>query len=791
MVTVIYSLIKLAVLGGCYGGEREKIMIKIMKKSTIWLLVFLLLCGCGNRNQKEALNEVPKEVEQQSEQADDSNVRETNRGDKADQFTYNMEKETALPDGNEALADLMEEDEFVLELLYGMKGETIYRFAAFEKEEVTQRYCIQTLEAPYEQWDNVVIQAEDWVEGDKCYCIQSALADGLTENGGMVFLLRGTEDYYLALWSGDGITAQKMDRDLLNDENAGNITAMNVDGQQNIYLADGEGVLCLDNQLAAVDNWRGEDMGSICRIAVNPYDEEIYFCGNNESGAWAIWNRIEKEPVLTAENLSFDRYSAVTFASDTEGYLSNIQGIWHFSLQEGKVERLDAYSNYVQGTVSSYHIAEKQGQLSVLTSVTSNQDEKYQLRLFSPMNKVRSDVQLTLAVTVPSEFLKQAVLRFNKRNNGCQVVLRTPEKGEDFSDYRTRIQAELNSGNGPDMMAIESVVDIVDGAQKGYLMDLTEDFALHEDACLASAWEQGQVSGRCYAIPYSFQIDTVVVGRNVAGDKENWTMEQAMQCAEESEAKIFISGRDSISLFYAMGIYSETNSAIVDWDNRTSHLDSDEAKRLLEFVSAYGEKESKYGQLAAEIEEGEALAMQIFLYDASMMQFATTLFEENEVYIGYPVEDGKSGSFICGDAIAVNQATQYKEGVTEFLTWLISQEMQEYLVTPMADGGCPGFPVDREALEHVLKYLSEDTKEAGMYPSYYDGYSFYQTPLSDESIEKLRVLFDTARPRGRASEVVYDIIYEEFSGHFWGNKSAQEVLAIAQNRAQLYLDEMQ
>ncbi len=58
-----------------------------------------------------------------------------------------------------------------------------------------------------------------------------------------------------------------------------------------------------------------------------------------------------------------------------------------------------------------------------------------------------------------------------------------------------------------------------------------------------------------------------------------------------------------------------------------------------------------------------------------------------------------------------------------------------------------------------------------------------------EQVDRIREMIDTAQPGKIMEEKLYDIIREEAQAYFDGQKSAEDVAALIQNRVQTYLDE--
>ena len=64
-----------------------------------------------------------------------------------------------------------------------------------------------------------------------------------------------------------------------------------------------------------------------------------------------------------------------------------------------------------------------------------------------------------------------------------------------------------------------------------------------------------------------------------------------------------------------------------------------------------------------------------------------------------------------------------------------------------------------------------------------------KTPyINDEDIEDFKTLINIAKPY-HSNNAINDIIYEEIEAYLAGQKTAEEVAAIMDNRVQLYLNE--
>ena len=132
--------------------------------------------------------------------------------------------------------------------------------------------------------------------------------------------------------------------------------------------------------------------------------------------------------------------------------------------------------------------------------------------------------------------------------------------------------------------------------------------------------------------------------------------------------------------------------------------------------------------------------------------------------------------------MVINTNSTNKEGAWEFITFLLSEEVQY-----REEAHLP--PVQKEAfdkwLEWELSWLSEVRYENGkqLKPAYYG------ENTSEEKREAYKKAIEDARPLPIRTALILAIILDDAEDYFNGSKSAEEVSKVINNRVQLYLDE--
>lgn len=743
-----------------------------MRKKVIIVITMLsfLFTACGRQV-----------TERQPEQKEET----VSEQDMTEKIKWSLQ-EIELPDADAALADMISKGgKSPSEQVCGMVGETIYRIVTlygFGLDIVGT--CIQRLEPPYMSWENTPILNSEWT--DSSYCYVRAVALG--QDGSVHMLLKDNENYYMARWMEEtGFVVDLISDEYLSEEFLSGIAAFYVDGDNTSYFATSGGLEYFDAEFSEKKQSKSSDY--IWQITENAAAEEtVYLCGSSIDGRFRIWTIADKEPIFSSEDVFMSFTDKVVFANETEGFLCNTDGIWTFELENKQMEERITFreQGYTVSKVCGATI-KADGTLMMLVVI----DGEHVL-LKSVEDKGWQDkVELELATLVPTPFLQEAIIDFNKNSDSCHINLRVPAEGEEYSDFKTRIQAEISSGGGPALFT-NYVVDLTTGVEKGILRNLTEDFAEKKDEMLENVRAIGEVNGECYAIPYSFGVNTLVISADMVGEKESWNYEEMMQCVQSGEAEAVVSCYEGAALFDVLTMYANAEGGLVDWENKKSYLNSERALSLLNFAREYGDM-GDWSDRGLRIVEGEVLTILTSMVSLDEAQSMEALFQGKEVYIGFPVENRENGNIVWGDTIAINQACEYQEEAVAFIRYLLEEETQNKLAKDAYGNtlGSSGFPVHVNALENMFLYAEEqqeDSHESTIIVNY-GGYEYEKKALTADSLEKLQKLLYNAKPAASNTSAISDIIWEETPAYFSGEKSGKEVLDIVQNRAQLYLDE--
>ncbi|MGN0428671.1 MAG: extracellular solute-binding protein [Acetatifactor sp.] len=344
----------------------------------------------------------------------------------------------------------------------------------------------------------------------------------------------------------------------------------------------------------------------------------------------------------------------------------------------------------------------------------------------------------------------------------------------DTEDEWNRIMADFALGKGPDMMLVWAHDERLEAlCQKDILADLEEYLpeTVRENifpGILATGSFDGKLVGLGLdALPVAFMTSDTL------WQEDNWTVEDVINLVEQNPKPegIFISSSwnrtAGVNLGFLAGRHLE-NSPFIDWKNRKCHFED------LLFIKALKYSKELVGQRHDKSEfpdllrEGEYVAAHEDMYNIWDYVNMTASYGKDCHFIGMAGQKEFSGYWNSVCLILVNKNTRYPGKISDFLQYLVSKEHQKEIVS--------FFPVNREVIRE--QFESELM------------YSRNSMIKSEEDINLLMNGLDSFGPAYHISgNVIYGIIEEEAKGFFDGDKSAEDVAKMVNNRVQLYLDE--
>lgn len=442
------------------------------------------------------------------------------------------------------------------------------------------------------------------------------------------------------------------------------------------------------------------------------------------------------------------------------------------------------------------------GTIYAITSDYSKAEDRYEL--IRIVRKNRSEVvqktELTLGALWIGDTVKRAVIDFNKNNDAYHISVKEYVQ-EDYESGMLQFQADLASGNGPDLIDFSNL-DYSMYAGKGVFEDLypyMETSGMSQSDFLQNVLTAYEIDGKLYGMPVSFAISTIMGKQSVLGDIQGWTLSEMLDFMESKNPEEIFAYNTQWNTMYAL-VYNNINE-FIDWETGECSFDGPDFARMLEYAeqlpAEYNYEEEEEGE-ATRLRKNTLYLMRTSVSSVTELQMYNGLFGETITYVGYPDAE-RIGNRItpAGGSLAISSKSENKDAAWSFVQTLLGEEYQNSLINSW---GSDGFPVLQSALEALFEqsmtpeYDTDENGEQVERPKTTWGYGndFEITiyAATEDEIAQIRKLIDSATGRWNdADDELRNIISEETEPFFKGQKSAAEVANVIQNRIQVYVNE--
>ncbi len=436
----------------------------------------------------------------------------------------------------------------------------------------------------------------------------------------------------------------------------------------------------------------------------------------------------------------------------------------------------------------------------------SSDEPKAELAVLTKKNRaeVPEKTVLTYGTTYIPYFAKADVVAFNKQSDKYRIEIKDYSEGD--KDYETIVSlwsADMSSGNGPDIIdMVYSPVELEELVSMGVVEDLNpyldKDADMNREDYVENALKAYEEDGKLYAVMRCFGVETMIGKESDIGTGTSWTLDDVMALMDsrESDVELF----EYTTKYNALQMMLAINGdKFVDEENGTCHFNDGEFIKILEFANRFPQ-EVTYDQNGPsdveKIRNGKLLLLKETVTSVQQYQLYENKFGGEINMIGYPTS-GESGTMITpnGTTVAMNVNSKNKEGVWEFMKFLLDQERQENLQSANA-----GFPVMKSALEKQFEkdmtaeyYEDADgTKKEMPKATWTSGASGEVTvevfAASQEQVDRIRQMIETAGA-ARIDSQIFSIIIDESQSYFDGQKKAEDAAGLIQERVQVYLNE--
>lgn len=349
-----------------------------------------------------------------------------------------------------------------------------------------------------------------------------------------------------------------------------------------------------------------------------------------------------------------------------------------------------------------------------------------------------------------------AINAFNRTNPDYRIEIETYDSAE-------ALQLMMTTELPPDLIVFGSTLGTNGPSQqlyasKGYLEDLDTFFdrdpELQETDFLSNVLAAfRRDSGQLYSIAPEFYVETAYVSAEYAAAAPDWTIESIyeLMCSLPEDSCFIDTGYPDLAvsffLSYCVDQFVNVADCSCDFQNQSFY----DLLYLCRDNCGLGTPVSNSLLLDGSI--------------SSTLTDGLSLMDSSRSVVGYPGAPGNGAAIHCSAEFSIVSTSQVQDGAWEFLRTLLTEDFQSEVTGTM-------LPIRQDSFQLHLETMAQRNPD-----------------IPSEEFTALAELIQGACYRVRSSSPVITIVQEEASAFFAGDKTAEDVAAIIENRVRIYLSE--
>jgi|GEM_PF-4714817 len=410
---------------------------------------------------------------------------------------------------------------------------------------------------------------------------------------------------------------------------------------------------------------------------------------------------------------------------------------------------------------------------------------------------------LKLAMLNSSRTIYEAVSDFNETNDSYYIEIRdyTQEKGSEEAALLA-LGVDIVSGSPPDLYYLEGL-NIEQYEMQGLFLDISTyieaDPELRDCEFVGLIFPLLEKSGALYQIISGFSVSTIIGTKSELSEYKNgWSFAELLNFIEKNDASdSYIFGASTTREAMLKSLCSYNMQSFIDWESGVCNFDNDLFKELLNFCSKLpSEKDVPYAIQDTPYLISDKAQRLMVLDDFNyflMVQLYSAMLQDELCYIGFPNDFGNGSAIKPEYGLAISSQTEHKDAAWQFARILLTDEFQNEIY---GDGN-NGFPTNKRSFDNLMQtlasppyYYDEDGNFHGMQA--YASWGNYEVLLNAATageIEDFEDLINSIECLYLDCPDIYSILIESAQPYFYGDKTAEQVIDIIQNRVSLYLAE--
>ena len=421
--------------------------------------------------------------------------------------------------------------------------------------------------------------------------------------------------------------------------------------------------------------------------------------------------------------------------------------------------------------------------------------------------------------------IRQEIVEFNRRSMEYQIRIReymdwmTMDQNEAIADAVRRLNADIITGNAPDILDFGQSLSFEQYARRGFLTPLNAfldaDSEIGPGDLVEPVMDLLAIDGTLYTITPQFNIQTLIGRRELVGPDMGWTMQEFLAAVDALPE-----GAAAFESYVTRGQFINSVLGVnlglfVDRETGQANFDSPLFMDYLAFAQTLPEEPDlgdtpgglpgdwtrpaplagavamrspvdispPIAELPEDIWDSAYARGQVMLAEQTLWSFNDIIFAELQfggpiTFKGYPSEHGIGSVVVPRSLIGISAASQNQDAAWSFVRTLLTERWQrEYAF---------GFATNRTILEARIAEAMEG-QPGGVDPEM--GEFAGMEGATRAQIDQVMALIDQTDLLAMRDMTVILMIQEELLPFFAGDRSIEETVRIIQGRVQTYLNE--
>ena len=379
-------------------------------------------------------------------------------------------------------------------------------------------------------------------------------------------------------------------------------------------------------------------------------------------------------------------------------------------------------------------------------------------------------------------FLGQ-VTEYNLQSERYKIIVEAPLEEEDIESFRSRTVLDMTSGKGADLVEVYALpnLDASPCIEKHLFEDNTEYLKKQTKLLEVIVKAQSNQDG-AYGIPLNFSVYTMYTSLEVPYTRENWTYQNALELLKKNPIDSIcfkpVGWTDEevgIEALFILGGGMGQFELFCNFREKSCSFDSQEFIELIQYLKEHLKQQSTYADSEPAFNPTTISDFETFKRISS--EDVTKQYE----FVGFPTAEGGK-NYLMLQSLYVNTQSQKKEGIYNFIDFLLSKQQQQKFVNLR---GC--FSVREDVLQELWKQAKE-TEGPYIYMDRYDNLIYEPRTLTENEERLFWDLLENCQVYNYDNPIE-DMIKDEILPFFEGKCTAKEAAELLQNRVRLYLSE--